>query len=176
MNKKNKKTEEEIKLEKEIKEYQKPNFFSKIPYGVKAELIKYWFYGALFFFIGMGMSVQGEMLALLGGLIGGVVFDFMYGNILLIIETEKGQHDDYIIYKSKKIYSLVFNILFEFAVFFATAYICIAIVSTYDERDIWLFQEPLSQALVALLVDGVLLLIKFVIKKIVIKCKDKKRS
>lgn len=176
MSKKNKKTEEEIKLEKEIKEYQKPNFFSKIPYGVKAELIKYWFYGALFFFIGMGMSAQGEMLALLGGLIGGVVFDFMYGNILLIIETEKGQHDDYIIYKSKKLYSLVFNILFELAVFFATAYICIAIVSTYGERDIWLFQEPLSQALVALLVDGVLLLIKFAIKKIVIKCKDKKRS
>ena len=73
MSKKNKKTEEEIKLEKEIKEYQKPSFFSKIPYGVKAELIKYWFYGALFFFIGMGMSVQGELLALLGGLIGGLV-------------------------------------------------------------------------------------------------------
>lgn len=176
MSKKNKKTEEEIKLEQEIKEYQKPSFFSKIPYGVKAELIKYWFYGALFFFIGMGMSAQGELLALLGGLIGGVVFDFMYGNILLALETEKGQHDDYIIYKSKKLYSLVFNILFEMAVFFATAYICIGIVRLYGERDIWLFQEPLSQALVALIVDGVLLLIKYLIKQIVIKHKEKKGS
>lgn len=176
MSKKNKKTEEEIKLEKEIKEYQKPSFFSKIPYGVKAELIKYWFYGALFFFIGMGMSVQGELLALLGGLIGGLVFDFMYGNILLLMENEKGQHDDYIIYKSKKLYSLIFNILFELAVFFATAYICIGIVRLYGKNDIWLFQEPLSQALVALLVDGILLLIKYLIKQIVIKHKEKKGS
>ena len=176
MSKKNKKTEEEIKLEKEIKEYQKPSFFSKIPYGVKAELIKYWFYGALFFFIGMGMSVQGELLALLGGLIGGLVFDFMYGNILLLMENEKGQHDDYIIYKSKKLYSLIFNILFELAVFFTTAYICIGIVRLYGKNDIWLFQEPLSQALVALLVDGILLLIKYLIKRMVIKHKEKKGS
>ena len=176
MSKKNKKTEEEIKQEKEIETYQKPSFFSRIPYGVKAELIKYWFYGALFFFIGMGLSAQGEMLALLGGLIGGVVFDFMYGNILLIIETEKGQHDDYIIYKSKKLYSLIFNILFELAVFLATAYICIGIVKLYGKNNIWLFQEPLSQALVALVVDGILLLIKYLIKKIVIKCKENKEK
>ncbi len=173
---KQKKTIEQAEKEKEMDNYQKPSFFSRIPYGVKAEVIKYWFYGALFFFIGMGLSAQGELLALLGGLIGGVVFDFMYGNILLIIESEDDQHDNYIIYKSKKLYSLVFNILFELIVFFITAYICVGIVKLYGEKDIWLFQEPLTQALVALVVDGILLLIKFGIKQIVIKCKEKKKS
>lgn len=173
---KKKKTEEETKLEEEIKEYQKPSFFTKIPYGVKAEFIKYWFYGALFFFTAMGLQVTGENLALVGGLLGGLVFDLAYGNILLMIEDQEGQHKNYIIYKSKKVYSIIFNILFELAVFLATAYICIGIVKLYGKNNIWLFQEPLSQALVALVVDGILLLIKYLIKKIVIKCKEKKEK
>lgn len=173
---KKKKTEEEIKLEEEIKEYQKPSFFTKIPYGVKAEFIKYWFYGALFFFTAMGLKVTGENLALVGGLLGGLVFDLGYGNILLMIEDQAGQHENYIIYKSKKVYSIIFNILFELAVFFVTLLICGQIVSLYPSNDLWLFQEPLSMGLVALIVDGILLLIKYLIIKIINKIKLDKKS
>lgn len=50
----------------------------------------------------MGLQVTGENLALVGGLLGGLVFDLAYGNILLMIEDQEGQHKNYIIYKSKK--------------------------------------------------------------------------
>lgn len=172
--KKNKSKEEKQKNE-EIASYQKTSFFQKIPYCVKAIFLKYWFYGALFFFIGMGMSLGGENLAIVGGLIGGVVFDFMYGNLLLMMEDEPNQHDNYIIYKSKKVWSVFINIVFELAVFFITAYIAIACVKIYGDS-IWLFQEPLTQGLLALAVDSVLLGIKYLIKLIVNKVKINKEN
>ncbi len=177
---KQKKTNEQIEKEKEIASYQKTSFFQKIPYWVKAIFLKYWFYGALFFFVAMGLSLKGENLAVAGGLVGGLVFDFMYGNLLLLMETEPDQHDNFIIYKSKKIYSVIFNILFELAVFFGTAYLCIWFVSLFPTQEgyatNWWFQEPLSMALVALIVDEFILLIKYIIKLIVFKIKEKKRG
>ena len=157
---------------KEIKEYQKPSFLSKIPYPVKAILLKYWFYGVIFFFVGMGLKVQGEMLAIVSGLIGGVVFDFMYGNLLLMMENEEHEHDNYIIYKSKNILSLLINIVFEIVVFFITAYICVAFVKIIKSSS-WLFQEPLSQAFVALLVDAILLTIVYLIRLLIKKIKSR---
>ncbi len=174
------KTKEQIEKDEEIASYQKTSFFQKIPYWVKAIFLKYWFYGALFFFVAMGLSLTGENLAIAGGLIGGIVFDFMYGNLLLLMETEPGEHENHIIYKSKKIYSVIFNILFQLAVFFATAYLCIWIVSLFPNENgfatNWWFQEPLSMALIALIVDEFLLLIKYVIRIIIFKIKEKKRG
>lgn len=121
------------------------------------------------------MSLGGENLAIVGGLIGGVVFDFMYGNLLLMMEDEPYQHDNYIIYKSKKVWSVLINIVFELAVFFITAYIAIACVKVYGDS-IWLFQEPLSQGLLALVIDLILLGFKYLIKLIVNKIKINKEN
>ena len=81
--------QDEEELTQEIKKYDK-GFLNKVPYSIKAILIKYWFYGAVCFFSLMGfIGISGENAAVVGGLIAGALFDiacysfyYNYANIM----------------------------------------------------------------------------------------------
>ena len=52
-----KKNKKDLKDNKdEVRHYQKRNFIARLPFGVKATFIKYWFYGAVYFFCFMGLG------------------------------------------------------------------------------------------------------------------------
>lgn len=181
-----KEEKEEIKKEKQKKErfdeeidsYRKTSFFEKIPFMVKALLLKWWFYGAIFFFILMGLgTVVSNTIdrALICGLVGGLLLDLVYGNLCLLMDDEEEKTNWVMIYKSKKIWSTLINIAFGLAVFFLTAYTCSAIISLYPgEKTFWLFQEPISMAIISLAYDEIIVLIKQGIIKLIDNIKLKR--
>ena len=86
--KEKKKTNKE--LEKEIEEYTKPSFLDKIPFSVKA----------ICFFVLMGLGaagVYGIVATLICGLIGGALFDMLYGHVLELIEPRTGDSKYFVI-------------------------------------------------------------------------------
>ena len=159
--------QDEEELTQEIKKYDK-GFLSKVPYSIKAILIKYWFYGAVCFFSLMGfIGISGENAALVGGLIAGALFDIACYNILEMMDHDNNKARYYMIYKSKKIYSIFINVVYQVAVFLIAMVIISSIVSTYkDPVNNWFLQEPLSIALVLTAIDAIFLLIKNLLVKL----------
>ena len=178
--KKNKNKEEKIEVvthpaeertysQEEIDAYQKRGFWSKVPFWIKAVLIKYWFFGAIVFFVMMGIpSLDSLTYSLICGLIGGAIIDIACNSILIMLESDKKEAQHFMIYKSKVwsgVLSLIVNILFVTVIFIACAYFCDWIVSLYkDPAKVWFLQEPLSIALVLLTFDLILLGIKYLVK------------
>jgi uncharacterized membrane protein len=73
----------------------------------------------------------------------------------------------YMMYKSKKIYSIFINVVYQVAVFLIAMVIISSIVSTYkDPVNNWFLQEPLSIALVLTTIDAIFLLIKNLLVKL----------
>ena len=159
--------QDEEELTQEIKKYDK-GFLNKVPYSIKAILIKYWFYGAVCFFSLMGfIGISGENAALVGGLIAGALFDIACYNILEMIDHDNNKAKYYMMYKSKKIYSVFINVVYQVAVFLIAMVIISSIVSTYkDPVNNWFLQEPLSIALVLTAIDAIFLLIKNLLVKL----------
>lgn len=159
--------QDEEELTQEIKKYDK-GFLNKVPYSIKAILIKYWFYGAVCFFSLMGfIGISGENAALVGGLIAGALFDIACYNILEMMDHDNNKSKYYMMYKSKKIYSVFINVVYQVAVFLIAMVIISSIVSTYkDPVNNWFLQEPLSIALVLTAIDAIFLLIKNLLVKL----------
>ena len=159
--------QDEEELTQEIKKYDK-GFLNKVPYSIKAILIKYWFYGAVCFFSLMGfIGISGENAALVGGLIAGALFDIACYNILEMIDHDNNKAKYYMMYKSKKIYSVFIIVFYQVAVFLIAMVIISSIVSTYkDPVNNWFLQEPLSIALVLTAIDAIFLLIKNLLVKL----------
>lgn len=162
--------QDEEELTQEIKKYDK-GFLNKVPYSIKAILIKYWFYGAVCFFSLMGfIGISGENAALVGGLIAGALFDIACYNILEMMDHDNNKARYYMMYKSKKIYSIFINVVYQVAVFLIAMVIISSIVSTYkDPVNNWFLQEPLSIALVLTAIDAIFLLIKNLLVKLLKK-------
>lgn len=159
--------QDEEELTQEIKKYDK-GFLNKVPYSIKAILIKYWFYGAVCFFSLMGfIGISGENAALVGGLIAGALFDIACYNILEMMDQDNNKAKYYMMYKSKKIYSVFINVVYQVAVFLIAMVMISSIVSTYkDPVNNWFLQEPLSIALVLTAIDAIFLLIKNLLVKL----------
>lgn len=161
--------------EKEIKKFQKSEIFSYIPYWIKALFLKYWFFGAVCFFIGMGIQgINGDIYALVAGLTCGVLTDLVTDNILLMMDSDKKESRYYVIYKDKSIWSFLINLVYGLLLYFSCEYFCAFIVSTYSESGgSWFLQEPLSQSLVLIVFDMVCIGIKDLIAYAILK-KDKR--
>ena len=159
--------QDDEEIVQEIKKYDK-GFLSKVPYSIKAILIKYWFYGTVIFFSLMGfVGIYGETAALVGGLIAGALFDIACYNILEMMDHDNNKAKYYMMFKSKKIYSVFINVVYQVVVFFIAYIVITAIVSTYKEGSSSMFLgEPLSIALVLTAIDAIFLLIKNVLVKL----------
>ncbi len=152
-----KKTPEEIKEEKVIDAYQRRGFLEKVPYWVKAVLIKYWFFGVICFFVlmGLGLVITNALdKIVVCGLLGGMITDVVTDNILMMIESSDHESQWFMIYKkSKSVWSLIINLVYTLVLFFGCSELMTLIISTYSDKSFWFLQEPCSQALVLIIVD-----------------------
>lgn len=171
---KKEKNKEKERFDEEIDSYRKTSFFEKIPFMVKAIFLKWWLYGVIYFFVIMGLgSLYGSSMGYIGviicGLIGGVIFDLVYGNICLLMDDDDVEEIKWVmIYKSKKVWSMIINIIFSLIVFLISSWIIDVVVSCYPkDKTIFVFQEPCTQAIIALIIDEVIVLIKQGIIKLI---------
>lgn len=154
--------------------YKQQGFIARLPYWLKAIVIKYWFFGAICFFSLMGTGLIGENAAIFAGVLSGCLFDIVVYNILLLMDSDENESRHFMMYKSKKIYSLFINIVYQVVVFFIAMLICSSIVNSYkDPVNNWFLQEPFSIGLVLFIIDGIFITIKGLIVLLVKKIKGK---
>lgn len=182
MNETNVEKEDDSIVDKKTLKKYKVHWYNKIPYVVKALFIKYWFFGLIYFLFMNGLgslelfrsettfSTMTFILILITGLAIGIFNDLIVYNILDVIEDFPGQKNDYVIFKSRKIYSLFINILYGIIVGFLGIFIGGKLSELIDPTlsTFW-FREPFSAGLLLFLVDGIFISIKFLIKRFVLK-------
>lgn len=165
--------DEEISLD-DMNAYKQQGFFTRLPYWLKASFIKYWFFGAIIFFALMGTGLIGENASIFAGVLSGCLFDIVVYNILIMMDSDKNESRHYIMFKSKKFYSLFINIGYQVVLFFLAMLFCSSIVSLYkDPVNNWFLQEPFSIGLVLFIFDGVFITIKGLIALLVKKTKGR---
>ncbi len=161
---------------KTLKKY-KVHWYQRIPYPVRALFIKYWFFGLNYFLFEMGLgsisifrestgdtfAAASMILILISGLALGVFNDIFVYNILDVIEDYPGQKKPFVIFKSKKVYSLFINVIFGIVVAFLGRWLSglIALAIDPELTNVWgWFREPLTCGLMMFIVDGALISIK----------------
>lgn len=146
----------------------KVHWYNRIPFWVKAFLIKYWFMGAEFYFfqVGLGYFFQGESatigLAAATGLAAGVFNEIFVYPILDVSENHPNQSNVWILFKSKKLYSLFINVLYGL-IWAVGALLINAIVKTNFigmDNTAYGFAEPFCFACYGMVIDAVIITIK----------------
>jgi hypothetical protein len=180
-------SKEDLVDKKTLKKYR-VHWYQRIPYPVRAEFIKYWFFGLNYFLFDMGIGslefFRGsttDMLAystlilfLISGFALGVFNDIFLYNILDVIEDYPKQKQPFVIFKSKKIYSLFINIVYGIVVVFLSRWLSGLIALAIDPQltSSWgWFREPFTCALVMFVVDGAFIGVKNLIVLLVRRIK-----
>ena len=152
-------------LGKETVDPYRVTWFDRIPFWIKSCFIKYWVCGAVYFFVdfGLGNLIWGEdnatgysavILILAGGVIYGLA-DLILGNFLLrMCEQWQDQAKPYTIVYSSKIWAMLLMIVYGVLFSYVTHMISAGLI-TLLPKGTWLFREPLSFALIGLLIEAV---------------------
>ena len=94
-------------------------FLDRIPAPVKALFIKFWFNGAVCYFIfwGLGSVVTNylDMIFVLA-IVLGMVTDIFVNNALRFVETLPGENDKWMMFPQKKYWTFIANIFYAFLV------------------------------------------------------------
>jgi hypothetical protein len=159
--------------------YTKKGFIARLPVWFKALFIKFWFAGAVFYFIGWGLSAgsQDQLdLVVVLGLVHGLATDLFVNRILVFIETDD-ENRRYMIYYSKRFLSVPINILFGLICAFLVAY-TYSIVNFFAMRGglvaegyIFLGTEPILYGLLYILFEFMFIGMKNMIKSIINKAR-----
>ena len=154
------------KLQDPAKQYRTV-FLDRIPAPVKALFIKFWFNGAICYFIcwGLGMVVSNylDMIFVLATVLG-MVTDILVNNALRFVETLPGENDKWMMFTKKKYWTFIANIFYAFIVLF-----CV----------IWLYEivkigvEPILFGLFYMLFDLLFIGMKNLMKTIINDAKNK---
>ena len=171
MKKKNIKTED-IATENELeKGTYKVSFFDRIPYWVKAVLLKYWMFGAIYFFLNFVIDMYSLTYEIVVHTAAyAITSDLIVSHILELWDTNAQESRSFYVFHSKKFYSVFINVVIGFIWALFTDATCVIFIHYMDvltdSKSMYLFREPLSFALVGLFYEFVLIGIKLLIVKL----------
>lgn len=101
------------------KKYRSNSFIDKLPAWVKAVFMKFWFNGAVCYFIlwGLGLFISNfENMLLILAFVLGVVTDILVNNAFRFFAAVDGANDKWMMFPKKKYINLFLNVLYSFAV------------------------------------------------------------
>ena len=111
-------TSQSRRMKDPAKQYRS-GFLDRIPAPVKALFIKFWFNGAVCYFIfwGLGSIVTNylDMIFVLA-IVLGMVTDIFVNNALRFVETLPGENDKWMMFPQKKYWTFIANIFYAFLV------------------------------------------------------------
>lgn len=155
------------KLKDPAKQYRS-GILDRIPAPVKALFIKFWFSGAVCYFIlwGLGSMIRDslDMLFVLAVVLG-MVTDILVNNALRLVETLPGANSKWMMFPQKKYWTFIANIFYAFLVLFC-------VVRVYEGFAIK-GVEPILFGIFYLLIDLWFIGMKNVMKVIIKDAKDK---
>lgn len=115
-----------------VDQYQ-TSILSKIPVWVKALFLKYWFAGAVYFFIGFGLGSyltdSEAMIIVLGGVMG-LTTDVLLNNIFMHFQSDK-EYNSFMMVPVKKFWTLFINLIYAVIV-------VLCVVFTYNIINKWI--------------------------------------
>jgi len=162
------------------REYRK-GFLDRIPSWVKALFIKFWFNGAVCFFIfwGLGILISNmEDMIIVLAIVMGMVTDILVNNIFRFYAVTDGANDKWMMFPKKRFASFFFNILYSFGLLLAVIWIynvinVVANAATGTEAVIYLGVEPILFGLFYMAIDLLFIAMKNTAIKIVADAKKK---
>ena len=166
--------------EEELNRYRSGKAKRKFPQGLKVVLIKFWFYGAVCFFVfwGLGLYLGGLDLQFVGAIVLGMVTDLLINHFLRFTEQLPGGSKKWILVTRRGTVGFFMNLLYGFLLMFliVTAYNMIntGIVAIFGSEGAPLLHvEPLGFGLIAMGADMLCVTIRNTLRRIVDDAKKK---
>ena len=166
------------------KEYRSKGFLSRIPGWVKSLFIKFWFNGAVCFFIfwGLGLYVTNmlDMIVVMAVVLG-MVTDILVNNAFRFLETYEGQNSKWMMFPKKRFWTFFANIIYAF-------FILIGVIWFYNilnvvlnslrgtEGELYVGVEPLLFGLAYMGIDMVFITMKNTFLQIISDAKEKAQN
>lgn len=131
----------------------------------KAIFIKFWFAGAVYFFIGWAWQFAGfdrlDIIAIVGILIG-LASDLIANRVLLGIDNSDSKMPQYIMFSSRKFYYLFLNVLYSLLI----VSVVVAVYVVINQQSSTVFGvEPILFGVLYTLFDFVFLIVRNLIAK-----------
>ena len=166
--------------EEELNRYRSGKSKRKFPQGLKVVLIKFWFYGAVCFFVfwGLGLYLTGLDLQFVGAIVLGMVTDLLINHFLRFTEKLPGGSKKWMMVTRRGTAGFFMNLLYGFLLMFliVTAYNMVntVIVGIFGSENAPLLHvEPLGFGLIAMGADMLCVAIRNTLRKIVDDAKKK---
>ncbi len=163
------------------KEYRSKGFLDKIPSWIKSLFIKFWFNGAVCFFIfwGLGLYVTNMLdMIVVMAIVMGMVTDIFVNNAFRFFATYEGQNDKWMMFPKKKYWTFFANIFYAFLILVGVIWfynilnvVLNNIKGTTEE--LYVAVEPLLFGLSYMAIDMVFITMKNTMIKIVSDAKQK---
>lgn len=166
----NAETDETEVSEEELKKYRKSSFH--IPDFLKYTLIKLWFAGAVYYFIGFGLGITNLLdQVFVMGIALGMVTDLLTNNVIRFLEETPGANDKWLLFSRKGYMSFFFNMIYGIVMLVAVAGVYwvlewIADVITSDPDTLHIGTEPVFFGVFCALLDMLLIKLKNLILKL----------
>ncbi len=160
--------------EEELRKYRR-NSNIQVPNTVKVLFVKFWFAGAVCYFViwGLGLYLGSTLdLLVVASVIMGFVTDLLANNVLRFMEETPGVNEKWIMVRKRRYVSLILNLLYAGVlmtlVYLFYEYVNIAITTaTGDKESVPVGVEPLLFGLLYMGFDLALVGIRNLIKKII---------
>ena len=157
------------------------SFIDRIPSWVKALFIKFWFNGAVCFFIfwGLGLFIPNmENMIIVLALAMGAITDILVNGIFRFFATTEGANDKWMMFPKKKYVNLFLNMIYAFLVL-------LVVIGVYNvinvalnallgtELVVYLGVEPIMFGLFYMAIDLALIGAKNLVARIISDAKSK---
>ena len=166
--------------EEELNRYRSGKKRWKFPQGLKASLIKFWFYGAVCYFVfwGLGLYLVGLDLYFVAGIVLGMVTDLLINHFLRFTEKLPGGSKKWMMVTRRGAAGFFLNLLYGFLLIFLviTAYNVInsGIVMLFGSENAPLLHvEPLFFGIITTAADWLCVYIRNSFRKIIEDAKRK---
>ena len=162
------------------RQYKSRGFIDKIPDPIKALFVKFWFNGAVCFFIfwGLGMFISGLDMILVLGVVLGMVNDLLVNNTFHFFSITPGSNDKWMMFPKRKFWTFFANIVYCTIVLAIVVWLYSAINIAMNavmgtEGEIFLGVEPVFFGLAFMAVDMLFIGMKNLAVKIITDAKEK---
>ena len=167
------------KLPDPAKEYRS-GILDRIPDFVKAIFVKFWFYGAVCYFIlwGMGIYVPNDLdMMILMSVVLGLITDILVNNALRFIETLPNANNKWMMFPQKKFWTIFANIIYAFVIYNCVGWfyhvLNVLAISITGKEQIVFSVEPILFGVFYVLFDLLLICMKNLMKMIISDAKNK---
>ena len=156
------------------KQYRSNGLLSKIPMPIKALFIKFWFSGAVCFFIfwGLGMYIWDTLdMVVILGVVWGMVNDLLVNNSFHFFEITPDSNNKWMMFPKKKLWTFFANVAYGIVVSLLVTYIYSASnvllnMLNGTQGKIYLGVEPILFGLFYVVVDMMFVGMKNLVVKI----------